>query len=110
MDGIVSFGKKRTYEEFKNQIPNNVIELFEKLRDFSLSLGKNVIEDVRMHRIVFGKSMTFRWFADLEPQNDHIIVKIQRDRKEMPKIFQVKTLDDVKNLQSILQNAYETIH
>lgn len=110
MDGIVSFGKKRTYEEFKNQIPNNVKELFDELRNFSLRLGKNVIEDVRMHRIVFGKSMTFRWFADLEPQYGHIIVKIQKSRKETPKIFQVKTLEDVKNLQPILQNAYEIIH
>ena len=109
MDGIVSFGNKRTYDEFKNQIPNNVKELFDELRNYCLSLGKNVIEDVRMHRIVFGKSMTFRWFADLEPQNDHIIAKIQKERKEAPKIFQVKTLDDVTNLKSILQNAYETI-
>jgi len=36
----------------------------------------NIVEDVIMHRIIFGKSMIFRWFADIEPQNDSIIVKI----------------------------------
>ena len=101
MDGMVSFGNKRTYEEFKKQIPSDVKELFDKLRDYCLSLGKNVVEDIRMHRIVFGKSMNFRWFTDLEPQNDQILVKIQ--------MFEIKTSEEINKLKSKLQNAYETI-
>ncbi len=110
MDGIISFGNKRTYDDFKKQIPIDVKELFDVLRNYCLSLGENVVEDIRMHRIVFGKSMIFRWFADLEPQNDQIIVKIQKERKEVVKIFPIKSIDDVNELKSELQNAYETIH
>lgn len=60
-----------------------------------MSLGGNVVEDVRAHRIVFGKSLSFRWFADLEPENDSIIVKIQRNRKEP---FQTITVTNQTNL------------
>ena len=81
MDGLVS-GKKRSYEDFKRQIPPQALPLFEQVRDYCFSLGTNVLEDVRMHRIVFCKSMTFRAFADIEPQRDSIIAKITRDRKE----------------------------
>ena len=41
----------------KKQVPNEVNPLFESIREFCLALGENVIEDVRMHRIIFGKSM-----------------------------------------------------
>jgi len=37
------------------------------------------------------------------------VFKIQKERKEASKIFQVKTPDDVNNLKSNLLNAYETI-
>ncbi len=84
---LISFGNKRTYEDFKKQIPIPVQPLFDSIREVCLSLGKNVVEDVRMHRIVFGKSMTFRWFADVEPQEDGIMIKIQKSRKETPQLF-----------------------
>jgi len=110
MEGLVSFGNKRTYEDFKKQIPIVVQPLFDSIREFCLSLGKNVVEDVRMHRIVFGKSMTLRWFADVEPQNDSIIIKIQKNRKEPPQIANIKLDQEITELKQILKDAYETIH
>ena len=110
MNGIISFGKKRTYEEFKLQIPEHIFPLFDSVREYCLSLGKNVIEDVRMHRIVFGKSMTFRWFADVEPQIDSVIIKIQKNRKEQPKIIEVKNNQEISEITSIIKNAFEEIH
>jgi len=68
-----------------------------------------VVEDVRMHRIVFGKSMTFRWFADVEPQEDGIMIKIQKSRKETPQIIHIKLEQEVTELEEILKEAYETI-
>ena len=109
MEGLVSFGNKRNYDDFKKQIPIPVQPLFDLIRNTCLSFGKNVVEDVRMHRIVFGKSLTFRWFADVEPQNDRIIIKIQKDRKEAPQIIDIKLGQDVTELKEILKNAYETI-
>lgn len=109
MDELVSFGNKRTYEDFKKQIPILIQPLFDSIRDFCFSLGKNVVEDIRMHRIVFGKSMTLRWFADVEPQNDLIIIKIQKNRKELPQIVNIKLDEEITALKEFLKEAYERI-
>lgn len=109
MDGLISFGNKRTYEDFKKQIPILVQPLFDSIREFCFSLGKNVVEDIRMHRIVFGKSMTLRWFADVEPQNDLIIIKIQKNRKEPPQVVNIKLDDEITALKEFLKEAYERI-
>jgi len=109
MDELVSFGNKRTYEDFKKQIPILVQPLFDSIREFCFSLGKNVVEDIRMHRIVFGKSMTLRWFADVEPQNDVIIIKIQKNRKEPQQVINIKLDDEITALKEFLKEAYERI-
>jgi|SRR5579883_3375147 len=109
MEGLIS-GKNRTYAEFKPSIPTTIIPLFDELRDYCLSLGKNVIEDVRMHRVVFSKSIKFRSFADIEPQRDHIIIKIKKDRKEPEKEMQVKTNDNLEEVKKLLLEAYTNIH
>ncbi|MDX1596433.1 MAG: DUF5655 domain-containing protein [Nitrosopumilaceae archaeon] len=103
-------GNKRTWNDFQRQIPEPVRPMFEDIREFCMNLGENVVEDVRMHRIVFGKSMTFRWFADIEPDKDGIIIKIQKDRKEQPKIIQVKSKDDISESNKLIKEAYEKIH
>ena len=87
MEGLIGTGTGRTYDDFQRQIPEPVKPLFDKLRTYCMSLDEKVIEDVRMHRIVFCKTMTFRWFADLEPTQSSIIIKIQKERKVEPKIF-----------------------
>ena len=69
-----------------------------------------MVEDIRMHRVVFGKSMTFRWFADVEPEKEGIIVKIQKNRKEDPKILQIKIGQEIIELKEIIKNAFETIN
>ena len=106
---LVSSGHKRSYEDFKKQLTPSVKPLFDSLREYCLSLGKKVIEDVRMHRVVFCKSMTFKFFADMEPQRDSVLIKIRRDRDEPQKEIEIKSnrnLDEVKNL---LLDAYNTI-
>ncbi len=110
MDGLISSGSNRTYDDFKKQIPSLVQPLFDSLREFCFSLGENVVEDVRMHRIVFGKSMTFRWFADIEPQNDGIIVKTQKNRKEPPLIINIKLNQETSQLKETIKDAFQTIH
>lgn len=110
MEGIVSFGSKRSYDDFKRQIPDIVQPLFDSIREFCLSLGENVVEDIRMHRVVFGKSMTFRWFADVEPEREGIIIKIQKSRKEDPRILQIRIGQDITELKKIIKNAFETVN
>lgn len=109
MKELVSFGNKRTYDDFKKQIPIKIQPLFNSIREYCLSLGDNAVEDIRMHRIVFGKSMTFRWFADVAPQENSITVKIQKSRKEQPQNLQVNTEQDLDVLKKNLKDAFDTI-
>ena len=69
-----------------------------------------MVEDIRMHRIVFGKSMTFRWFADVAPQENSVIIKIQKNRNESPQNLQVELDQDLTNLKKILKEAFDKIH
>ena len=39
MEGIISFGNKRNYDDFKKQIPT-VLPLFDSIREFCFKLGK----------------------------------------------------------------------
>ncbi len=110
MEGIISFGNKRSYDDFKKQIPNSVLPLFDSIREFCFSLGKNVVEDVRMHRVVFCKSMTFRWFVDVEPQIDGVNIKIQKNREEPVQIIQVKKDQKISEFNQMLKDAFEEIH
>ncbi len=110
MSTFFSAGSKRSYNDFKQQIPSHIQSLVDSLREFCFSLGDNVIEDIRMHRIVFCKSISFRWFADIEPENDSILIKIQKNRKESQKIFRLKPNEDINQIKEILKDAFETIH
>ena len=107
---LASFGNKRNYEDFKKQIPVKIQPLFDLIRNFCFSLGENVVEDIRMHRIVFGKSMTFRWFADVAPQERSIVIKIQKSRKESPQIMQIESDKDLTDLKKMLKEAFESIN
>ncbi len=108
MDELIS-GHTRTYDDFKKQLTPQVKPLFEELRNYCFSLGDNVLEDVRMHRIVFCKSITFRYFVDIEPQRESVIIKIRRDRKEPTKESEVKANQNLDEIKSLLHDAYSNI-
>lgn len=63
-----------------------------------------------MHRVVFCKSMTFRWFADVEPEREGVIIKIQKNRKDPIQIIQVKIDQETSEITQIIKNAFEEIH
>lgn len=102
-------GQKRTYDAFKAQIRPSILPAFDSLREYCMSLGNNVVEDVRAHRVVFGKSLSFRWFADLEPGLEEIVIKVQRDRKEPQRTITVRSGDDLDEIKRLMQDAYSTI-
>ena len=108
MDGLF-LGPKRSYEDFKKQIPESVFPLFDSLREYCLSLGSNVVEDVRAHRIVFGKSLSFRWFADLDPEGNSIIIKIQQNRKEPFQTISISNEQELDALKKTISDAYNSI-
>ena len=63
-----------------------------------------------MHRVVFCKSMTFRWFADVEPERDGVIIKIQKSRKDPIQIIQIKKDQGISEYTQIIKDAFEKIH
>ena len=109
MENLIGVGNGRTYEDFQRQIPKPVKPLFDKLRVYCKSLDEKVIEDVRMHRVVFCKTMTFRWFADLEPTQSSIIIKIQKERKTEPKILEITLEQDLSEIENALKDAFTNI-
>ena len=62
-----------------------------------------------MHRVVFCKTITFRWFVDMEPQQDTILLKIQKNRKEPNQIIYLKTDENMDKVKDVLKDAYNTI-
>ncbi len=110
MNTFFSSGNKRSFDDFKKQISPKIQSSFDSLREFCLSLGGNVVEDVRMHRVVFCKTITFRWFADMEPNQDTILLKIQKNRKEPHQIIHIKPDENLDKIKNILKDAFNTIH
>ena len=109
MEGLIGTGTGRTYADFQKQIPESVKPLFDKLRTYCKSLDEKVIEDVRMHRVVFCKTMTFRWFADLEPTQSSIIIKIQKERKAEATILEITPEQELTKIEATLKDAFTTI-
>ena len=80
-----------------------------ELRTFVLSLGPNVIEDVRPHRVVYSKTMNFRIFLDIEPAGDSILLSIRFGKSAPPEAIRLKTAADLAVAKSKVATAYEKI-
>jgi hypothetical protein len=110
MNNLVSFGNKRTFDDFIKQVPIQYRPIFSSIREFCISLGDNVVEDIRMHRVVFGKSISFRWFADVSFKENSILVKIQKNRKEAPQIHEILLDQNLDDITKIIKKAFEEIY
>ena len=99
----------RSYDDFMKEADPKVQPLMDSLRKFCFSLGSNVMEDIRMHRVVFCKSFAFRWFVDVEPQNDSVLLKIQKSRRETQTV-ELGLDQDLDKPQDLIREAYNSIH
>ena len=79
------------------------------LRDFVKSLGNNVIEEVRPHRIVYAKSLNFRTFLDIQPKNDSITISIRKGRTEPLRTRILNNPSELKAIKEEITEAYKTI-
>ena len=79
------------------------------LRNFVKSLGDNVIEEVRPHRITYAKSLTFRTFLDIQPRKDSLTISLRKSRSESTADHTVKTVEDMENIKPQIAEAYEKI-
>lgn len=81
-----------------------------ELRRFVLSLGPSMIEEVRPHRVVYAKTLTFRTFLDIEPAGDHLIIETKSGgRQSPPARFIVRTQEEAEQAKKAIAEAYENI-
>lgn len=106
--GFVSSGGP-PFEAHLEKLQEPARSLMLDLRKFVTSLGANVIEEVRPHRVVYAKTLTFRTFLDIEPAVDHLIVEIRSSRQEPPSRSMIKTQQDADGLKNVIAQAYEKI-
>ena len=92
-------------EKLEEQIKTSLLNL----RTFVRSLGNNVIEEVRPHRIVYAKSLTFRTFLDIQPRNNCLIVSIRKSRNQPVIAHTVNTSQELEDIKYQIAEAYKTI-
>jgi hypothetical protein len=106
---IYSNKPRLPFESHLNGLAEQPRTLLLEIRGFVKSLGDNVIEEVRPHRIAYGKSVTFRTFLDIQPKNDSLVISTKSGRNESAAILTVRTVEEVENLKSQIKHAYQTI-
>jgi hypothetical protein len=79
------------------------------LRGFVQSLGSNVIEEVRPHRVVYSKTMNFRIFLDIEPAGDSLVLSIKSGRSAPPLTVTIRNAQEAEGTRSRIAEAYQKI-
>ena len=101
--------KAISFESHLSGVEENTRALLLDLRNFVTSLGSNVIEQIRPHRIVYAKSLTFRIFLDIQPRNDCIMVSIRKGRAGNPANHTARSKEELEGLKHEVEEAYKTI-
>lgn len=78
----------------------------ESLRAFCLSLGPDVVEHVRMHRVVFGRSMAMRWFADLSADGGSVTARLNMGRRAEARVIVVRAGGDEREAREAIAAAH----
>jgi hypothetical protein len=98
-----------SFETHLVNLNQNQRKILIELRNFVRSIGSNIVEDVRPHRIVYSKTLVFRNFLDVQPSIDELIITTRKNRKEIPVIHKISNKQDFENLKQEIINAYENI-
>jgi hypothetical protein len=100
-----------TFESHLEKLKEPVRSIMVDLRKFVISLGSNVIEEVRPHRIVYSKTMNFRTFLDIEPttDGDSLVLLIRYGRGTPPVSLMVVTIEDAERSKKRIAEAYQKI-
>ena len=72
--GLYSDKSSISFETHLEGLEEATKTLLISLREFVKSFGNNVIEEIRPHRIVYAKSLTFRYFLDIQPRKDILMI------------------------------------
>ena len=84
-------------------------QLLLTLRTFIKSLGDNVIEETRPHRIAYAKTLNFRTFVDIQPRNDSLVISVNRGRNEPTSTHVVDSPSKLEEIKKQIADSYSTI-
>ena len=107
--GLFSDKSYIPFESHLDGLDDQTKTLLLYLRKFVKSLGENVVEEVRPHRVVYAKSLTFRYFLDIRTRRDSLIVSTRRSRKEQPEEHIVNDMQEMDNIKPKISEAYANI-
>lgn len=110
--GLVSPGGNSSspFEAHLEKLQEPAKSIMLDLRNFAKSLGPAVIEEVRPHRVVYAKTLTFRTFLDVEPAVDHLIIEIRSGRRQEPPVrLAVRTQQEADDAKKVVAQAFEKI-
>lgn len=97
------------FESHLEKVKEPARSIMVDLRNFVKSLGGNVIEEVRPHRVVYTKTMNFRMFLDVEPAGDSLVLLLRYGRAAPPVTATVRTAQDAENAKKLIAEAYSKI-
>ena len=95
----------RSYADFRAQAAEELRSIADAVREYCASMD-GAVEDVRMHRVVFGRGMSFRWFADMSCDSGCVLLKLQRGRKEQPAEVRLKDMRDIDSAKEAILDAF----
>src|SRR6187200_3311935 len=84
-------------------------QLLLSLRTFIKSLGDNVIEETRPHRIAYAKTLNFRTFVDIQPRTDSLVISIKKGRNEPTSTYVVDSPSKLEAIKKQITDSYSTI-
>lgn len=102
-------GNRIPFETHLEKLEEPAKTIMVDLRNFVLSLGGNVIEEVRPHRVAYAKTMNFRTFLDIEPTGDSLVLSVRYGRSGPAATTIIRTTDDAENAKKQIAEAYQKI-
>ena len=97
------------FESHLTRIGDEMKKILLELRKFVKSFGNDIIEEVRPHRIVYAKSLTFRTFLDIKPEIHYLIVSIRKGRTQPVITHTIKNVQEFESIKTHILEAYKTI-
>jgi hypothetical protein len=97
------------FESHLTRVEEEMKKILLDLRKFVESFGNDIIEEVRPHRIVYAKSLTFRTFLDIKPEIHQLIVSIRKGRIQPVMTHTIKNVQEFESIKMQILEAYKTI-
>ncbi len=107
--GIYSEKPKISIDEHTSKLDESMRGIFQEIRSFVLSLGSNVVEEVRPHRVVYAKSLIFRMFLDIEPMDNALTISVKMEPRDTPNKMIISSKEQLPAIKDMIQKAYAKI-